>query len=148
MTKQQGVLFVPLVIVAGLLDRQLPARAPSKPARLLVPWFYFLAGFPLVVVPILYWDSLRWAVAPSPWDLGARNVGAVTLTNPAQWGERLRAWFDQAWYLQASYLAWLAVGGIVIAGLVVAIRHRAAFRGGDLRACWRSGPRVSLACMW
>lgn len=136
MTKQQGALFVPLVIAAGLFEERPPAYETVRPARSILPWLTFLAGFALVVLPVLYWDSLRWAVAPSPWDLGARNVGAVTLTNPAEWGQRLRAWLDQTWYLLAGNVAWLLVGGIMLVAAVTAVRRRVACTAGRK---WTSG---------
>ncbi len=53
MTKQQGLLFVPLVAACGLYARPRACRQPA-----------LAGGLAAVVLPILYWDSLRWAVAP------------------------------------------------------------------------------------
>ena len=61
----------------------------------------------IVIAPILYWDSLRWQVAPSPWDLGVRNYEAVTLLPPTQWLVRWAAWWPLLWHLVASNALWI-----------------------------------------
>ena len=107
MTKQQGLLFVPLVAALGAWElRGAGGKAILRSAGLC------LVGALLVTGPILYWDSLRWAVAPSPWDLGARNVGGVALAAPALWPARAQAWLALAGYLVAS--RWFAAGLLVV----------------------------------
>lgn len=113
MTKQQGLLFVPLVAACGLCAR------PKITASL-----RWLAGIAAVVLPILYWDSLRWAVAPSPWDLGATNVGGVVLLAPTAWIGRTESWFGLAWYLLASPWAWCAYAALLLLAAAIAWRHR------------------------
>ena len=81
MTKQQGVFFVPLalaVLIAGNPKAKAVATAILRVG----------GGLALTVLPILYWDSLRWAVAPSPWDLGVRNYGALEVLSIDQWPDR------------------------------------------------------------
>lgn len=108
MTKQQGLLFLPLVAALGGWElRHAGGKAILRGASL------FLVGVLLVIGPILYWDSLRWAVAPSPWDLGARNVGGVALAEPALWLGRGQASLTLAGYLVAS--DWLAAA-LILAG--------------------------------
>ncbi len=110
MTKQQGMLYVPLIGGALLL-------APRTSARPLgIAALHFLAGLLLVVLPLLYWDSLRWAVAPSPWDLGVRNYGALALAPPALWPARLAAWLPLLWELTASWAVWLGLGLLWLIG--------------------------------
>ena len=82
------------------------------------PWTLgarFVAGLALVALPILLWDSQRWAVAPSPWDLGARNVGPLALAASDLWAARLWAWAALAAPLQVNWLVWAgwaaAIGG-------------------------------------
>ena len=113
MTKQQGLLFVPLVAACALCAR--PKVAGS------LRW---LAGIATIVLPILYWDSLRWAVAPSPWDLGAANVGGVTLLAPQAWLGRAESWLGLVWYLLASPWAWGAYGVLLVLAAAIAWRHR------------------------
>ena len=122
MTKQQGLLFVPLVAACGLYAR--PKVAGS------LRW---VGGLAAVVLPILYWDSLRWAVAPSPWDLGATNVGGVALLAPAAWIGRAEGWLGLGWYLLASPGAWCAYGVLLVLATVGAWRRREA-RGSWLPA--------------
>jgi 4-amino-4-deoxy-L-arabinose transferase-like glycosyltransferase len=129
MTKQQGVLYMPLVL--GLLLQSQRQSVLYRPASPLLPGHYalrtthslrhifpitFLAGLTLIILPILYWDSLRWAVAPSPWDLGVRNYGALAFVPLIQWLPNLRDWLNLAWYLTASWWVWLA---LILAALLI-----------------------------
>ena len=114
MTKQQGLLFVPLVAACGLCAQ--PKVGGS------LRW---LAGSAVVVLPILYWDSLRWAVAPSPWDLGAANVGGVALLAPSAWFGRAESWLGLVWYLLASPWAWGAYAVLLLVGAAIAWRRPA-----------------------
>jgi hypothetical protein len=140
MTKQQGILYVPLVVGAVVSRWQVaggrgqgddgPQTADRRPQTtddgrrtthyaLRIPHSafripHFFIGLALVLVPILYWDSLRWAVAPSPWDLSVRNYGGFALAPPADWPSRLVEWGSILWYLAGSGVVWavvLAVGG-------------------------------------
>jgi 4-amino-4-deoxy-L-arabinose transferase-like glycosyltransferase len=115
MTKQQGLLYVPLVL--GLL---LVARARPGLGRALAR---FALGAALTAVPILLWDAARWAVAPSPWDLGARNYAALALAPPREWPARAAAWAPLLWELAGSWLAW-ALLALVAAWATVRARTR------------------------
>ncbi len=110
MTKQQAMLYVPLIGGALLLTSRISARPLGFAA------LHFLAGLLLIVLPLLYWDSLRWAVAPSPWDLGVRNYGALALASPALWPARLAAWLPLLWELTASWTVWLGLGLLWLIG--------------------------------
>lgn len=117
MTKQQGVLYVPLVI--GVLWCCHNWQTVGARSLLRHTWLWFIGGAVVVLAPILYWDSLRWAVAPSPWDLSVRNYGALQLLSPAAWGSRLVEWAKLLWYFTASWPVWLL---LVITGIVL-LRH-------------------------
>lgn len=113
MTKQQGVFYAPLVALA--LWWQPEAR---KTTVVLTFWWRFLLGILLVVAPIVYWDSTRWAVAPSPWDLSVRNYGGLALATADQWLPRAYEWTKLLWYLTASWPVWLILtGAILVASL-------------------------------
>ena len=143
MTKQQGVLYLPLVVGSLLLYSNQTEKpsfsldvakpiAPAQVSRTAIKnsvfgsarsiiqrrnrsgerarwqtFLHFALGMGIVIAPILYWDSLRWQVAPSPWDLGVRNYGAVTLLPPAQWLVRWAAWWPLLWHLVASNALWI-----------------------------------------
>ena len=113
MTKQQGLLIVPLVAACGLYARPKVAGG--------LRW---LAGSAAVVLPVLYWDSLRWAVAPSPWDLGVTNVGGVAPLAPSAWIGRAESWLGLVWYLLASPWAWGAYFTLLLAATAIAWRQR------------------------
>jgi len=116
MTKQQGVLFVPLVLGA------LPWRAQAENR---LPWrglLRFGGGLLWVVLPVLWWDSLRWTVAPSPWDIGAQNAAGFALAPVAVWLVRASEWAALSGLLLGGsriWLLWLAgtLGGAVTAAL-------------------------------
>jgi hypothetical protein len=116
MAKQQGLLFAPIIVVCALC----PPNRAHYPDLL-----RFLAGLAAVVLPILYWDSLRWTTAPSPWDLGATNVGGVTLLPISTWIERSSGWTALIWFLLASPWAWAIYTFGLLAAARVAWRRRA-----------------------
>lgn len=105
MTKQQGLFYLPLIAGAWVI-----AEAHSE-RRWVAGCARFLLGLGVVIGPILYWDSLRWAVAPSPWDLGARNYAALAWVAVQAWPERGRRWGELLWYLTASWPVWLMLAG-------------------------------------
>ncbi len=81
----------------------------------------FLCGLALSTLPVIWWDSRRWATAPSPWDLSVRNYGGLALIPPDQWVERLQAWWPIVWQIMASSAAWIVfalamLGAAAIAG--------------------------------
>ncbi|MCC9076278.1 glycosyltransferase family 39 protein [Litorilinea aerophila] len=121
MTKQQGLLYAPLIL-AVLAFAPASAREAVSPSSRLAGLGrrlgLALVGTGLVVLPIVYWDSLRWDVAPSPWDLSVRHYGGLTLTHPADWLGRLRAWSELAWYLAAGRLPWAGWALLAAAGLL------------------------------
>ena len=134
MTKQQGVFFVPLalaIMVAGNPKAKAVATASLRT----------VGGLALSVLPILYWDSLRWAVAPSPWDLGVRNYGELALLSISQWPDRIASIADLLWYLTASHIVWMTlVGALVLAVVNV--------RGKRLSFPQRSTVFGVLLCGW
>ncbi|MCL4859473.1 MAG: glycosyltransferase family 39 protein [Caldilineaceae bacterium] len=107
MTKQQGLFYAPL-IVATLFAQSIAPTSAGRVARF-GALGRFGVGLLFVTAPIVYWDSLRWQVAPSPWDLGVRNYGALALLPPDAWMERLQSWTELAWHLTASWPLWLAL---------------------------------------
>jgi len=119
MTKQQGLLFVPLV-VGGLWAAAPPdGRTWSAVGRLLLRMG---AGAALVIAPILYWDSLRWAVAPSPWDLSTRTYAALALLPPMEWPSRAAEWGELVWHLAGSWPAWALAASIWLGGVLAGRR--------------------------
>lgn len=141
MTKQQGVLFVPLVLGAILIQQwadsrestrkrgKIPGSKVQSPelrdeladfglrtldsGLFLRQFIRCLIGFLLIVLPILFWDSQRWAVAPSPWDLGVRNYAQMQIVPIHTWWPRTRQWLDLVWYFSASHLVWIGAAFLV-----------------------------------
>ncbi|MFN8490817.1 MAG: glycosyltransferase family 39 protein [Caldilineaceae bacterium] len=126
MTKQQGVLYAPLVM--GVLA-QSKWRVAGGGWRVTRSSLAFLAGLCVIVLPIVYWDSLRWAVAPSPWDLSIRHYGELKIAPPWQWLPRLSTWTGLVWYLTASWLLW----GMLV--MLVAYKFYVDWRNKPLSPC-------------
>jgi hypothetical protein len=151
MTKQQGLLYLPVVLALALQGRQWGERIHHKERKerkerkgqsgeevrfrvrflpllstaytLLPPFGFTLLGMAAVVLPILLWDSTRWAVAPSPWDLATRTYAPLALAPWTAWLPRLLAWSELLWYLAARAVVWLVAAVLwVAAGLSAARR--------------------------
>lgn len=119
MTKQQGLLYIPLIAVIPFVISFCSVDSGRQQTSLSNTCGRILTGASLVVVPLLVGDSLRWAVAPSPWDLSMRNYGAITLLSLDAWFWRAREWADQLWYLVGGNLPLLviAVGTLGLSAL-------------------------------
>lgn len=102
MTKQQSVFFIPLALAVLIVGN---GKAKAVAGAILRVG----GGLALTVVPVVYWDSLRWAVAPSPWDLGVRNYGALGLLPLDQWPDRVARIADLLWYLTANQIVWIVL---------------------------------------
>ncbi len=120
-TKQQGVLFLPLVLAVLLLSQ--PQSAPRGTSEALsrrrLAWRW-LNGFAIVAVAVLWWDSLRWQWMPSYWDRSAQTYGGLALAldagltqRLAQWGELLSYGFGWPFWLAAAGLVFWAAASVV-----------------------------------
>jgi 4-amino-4-deoxy-L-arabinose transferase-like glycosyltransferase len=113
MTKQQGLLYAPLVV--GLLCVPHVTRK-HKWAEL----GYALLGMASVVLPIVWWDSQRWATAPSPWALAQETYAPLAWVAPQDWLARWDAWRAILWYLGGSWTVWtlllVALGVAAVSG--------------------------------
>ncbi len=114
MTKQQGLLYIPIIVAVLSLQLTIDNCQLSIVNCLSARLPRLFLGLILVMAPILYWDSRRWAVAPSPWDLSARNYGALAWLPPAQWGDRVIAWGEWLWYFGASWWVWSLLGMMLL----------------------------------
>ena len=132
MTKQQGVLYGPLVI-GGLMLKGRKVRGEERITPLLPlaarRSLTFLGGLCLIILPIVYWDSLRWAVAPSPWDLSVRHYGELKIAPFGHWLQHLATWSGLAWYLTASWLLW----GVLV--MLLAYKFYGEWRNKPLSSC-------------
>ncbi len=130
MSKQQGVLYAPLVLGVlalalwqdkktrlrhalnqtgqgeGETGRRVEKEITDHGSRTTHDALRTLVGFLLIAAPILLWDSLRWTVAPSPWDWSVRNYAPLRLVPVGEWLQRAQQWGQQLWYLTASWPMW------------------------------------------
>ena len=152
MTKQQGLFYVPLVIVL-LMGAPLRALLKSFWSRIAgvfattlrddnASWSgwsklgWAVIGAALIVMPILWWDSQRWAVAPSPWALALQTYAPLRWLPPQQWLARGEVWTHWLWYLGGSWTVWAMLGAALSVAMVNVWPGR------------NSSPRVSLILAW
>ncbi len=122
-TKQQGLLFVPLVVVIAarrlmaekpgfFAPQRLPGyrKCPQWPGfvvhRIPKTWFlvglFFASGFLAVMAPVAWWDSLRWRLQPNYFEQSLISYGGLAWADPAQLAERLGDWAGILRYITAS----------------------------------------------
>ncbi|MGA9351207.1 MAG: glycosyltransferase family 39 protein [Anaerolineae bacterium] len=130
-TKQQGLLFVPLAVVIAACRHRPPPLAspptetgrqgdgetrskvgflpvtPSPPLLVSVggglkEGLFFTLGFLAVMVPVAWWDSLRWRLQPNYFEQSLISYGGLALVDPAQLVERLGDWAEILHYITAS----------------------------------------------
>ncbi len=100
-TKQQGLLFLPLIVGVGALR-----TANSRNVRI---WLRFGAGFGLIAAAVLGWDLAR-AQRPGFWEQGLISYGGLGWSfdfaqdklQPAALAERAVAWLRLTGYFWAS----------------------------------------------
>lgn len=85
-TKQQGILFVPLVAATGWIVSEKQRRAWDI-ARMAL-------GLLSVMLVLTGWDALRWQVRTSFWEQSAVSHGPLHLVNRWELGERLTDWSE------------------------------------------------------
>ena len=85
-----------------------------------------LLGAALIILPVLWWDSQRWAVAPSPWALALQTYAPLAWLPPSQWLARGEVWSQWLWYLGGSWTVWLMLGAALTVALGIAGRRRSA----------------------
>ena len=152
-TKQQGLLFLPLVVGVGLLapPRHAPAGA-SRPGIWNSRWLRFALAFALVAAGAVAWDLAR-VQRPGFFEQGLISYGGLGPAQPQDLGERAVAWLGlvgdfwvSPWFyglLAAGLLAWLAGG--LLAGWPAASRVDlllAGFLLGFLSLHWLVGFQV------
>lgn len=93
-TKQQGLLFLPLVV---LLAPKLPR--PARPRK--SDWLRFALGFALVTGAVLWWDAAR-DQRPGFWEQSFISYGGLGPAQPTALGERAVEWLRLVGYFWAS----------------------------------------------
>ena len=144
-TKQQGLLFMPLLLavlwfsvradaaarLAGMTGRKLkgddhPAGVVRNPhsggltvRRHVWRW---LNGFAIVAVAVLWWDSLRWQWMPSYWDRSAQTYGGLALALDSGLPQRLAQWGELMGY-GFGWPLWLALAALSLWAAAAAQRR-------------------------
>jgi len=108
-TKQQGILFVPLVVATRWIAGQRGRDDFSGPERQIVTsrtWDMIKAGLGFLSVMLLLtgWDALRWQRRASFWEQSAISHGPLHLVSWWELGERLAGWSELLAYIFGSPL--------------------------------------------
>ena len=145
-TKQQGLLFLPLLLAvlwfsvrrdacAGLgrgdasaalsmtggdASAALSMTGKSGPTVRRALWRW-LNGFAIVAVAVLWWDSLRWQWMPSYWERGAQTYGGLALALDAGLPHRLAQWGELLGYA-FGWPLWLALAAGLLWALYTVLR--------------------------
>jgi 4-amino-4-deoxy-L-arabinose transferase-like glycosyltransferase len=122
-SKQQGLLGIPLVLGVLALEAVERAGSMAKPRSvrgLLVRYVLAaVAGFLIIFVPLMYWDSLRWVNRPSFWDRSLQTYGGLQLAEPRDWLNRMAAWMHQgAYFYGPTPVTLLLVGLATLPGIL------------------------------
>ncbi|MDY7040064.1 MAG: glycosyltransferase family 39 protein [Chloroflexota bacterium] len=96
-TKQQGVLFVPLVLSGGIVF-----QVSSPRFRVLHGLALFVMGFALPMSVVTLWDAQRWHLQPSYFEKGLTSYGGLLFAPFAELGGRLGQWLGWLGYFTAS----------------------------------------------
>lgn len=152
-TKQQGLLFLPLVVTVGVLSTTDAQKASIGPqldethgdsptaGRILTGlqhiwsqrWLRFFLGFGLVVAATLGWDAARLQ-RPGFFEQSLISYGGLGPAQPADLGERSVQWLHLAGTFWAS--PWF--NALLLGGL-------AAWALGGLVGWWPGWTRIDLA---
>ncbi len=102
-------------------------------------------GVVLILAPVTWWDSLRWATRPSFWDRSLTTYGGLTLAPLAQWPQRAGEWGTVLGYLFGLPLLSAGVLALALAAAVHAVRR---IRAGKPRTRFFVGvsPQRALRC--
>jgi len=108
-TKQQGILFVPLVVATRWITSQRGRGDFSESARQIVIsriWDMIKVGLGFLSVMLLLtgWDALRWQRQASFWEQSAISHGPLHLVRWWELGERLTGWSELLAYIFGSPL--------------------------------------------
>lgn len=96
-TKQQGIFFLPLLVLAGIWRERFHPQQDAPAARrglgrLLRPWWARgAAGFLLAFAPALVWDLAR-VRRPEYFAQSLISYGGLALAPLSEWGERAAGW--------------------------------------------------------
>jgi 4-amino-4-deoxy-L-arabinose transferase-like glycosyltransferase len=83
-TKQQGLLFLPLVVAIGVVGS-------GRSSRSILAWLRFVAAFAAVAGAAFWWDAAR-VQRPGFWTQGLVSYGSLGLAGPEVWAERAHDW--------------------------------------------------------
>jgi hypothetical protein len=131
-TKQQGLLFLPLVITFGLLSGRRLGSPDPKPRRIWLRWLLFALGFAVVLGGVIAWDQAR-EQRPGFFDQSVASYGGLGFASVPDLGHRALEWLRLMGYFWVS--PWLSglllvlLGAWAITSAVRMKRHRSSRTG-------------------
>ena len=126
-TKQQGLLFLPLVCAVGLAPGTRPEHStaaaggpageePRAPNRQWLPWLSFFLGFALVAGAIFGWDLARQQRPGFFWQ-SVISYGGLRLAPLSEWADRARSWLGLVRdFWSSPWTNALLLGALLVAG--------------------------------
>ncbi len=126
-TKQQGILFAPLVLAGGWatvqnpldLSRDIALREPHPLTESISTrhhvWSVARMGLGFLSVALLFtgWDALRWRAQASFWEQSVISHGPLHLVKWWELGERLAGWSELLGYTFGSPV----LNGVLLLGV-------------------------------
>jgi 4-amino-4-deoxy-L-arabinose transferase-like glycosyltransferase len=115
-TKQQGLFFLPLIVIVGRLSKgRLPKSGvpTARPRRWKSGWVGFVLGFAATAAVVLWWDGARMQ-RPGFVVQSLLSYGGLAPVQPEALGARALEWLRLAGYFWAS--AWFDT--LLVAALV------------------------------
>ncbi len=127
-TKQQGLLFLPLVLFSGAsaLHR---VPGPRRQGHRWMPWLLFLVGFGAVIGGMGAWDQAR-DQRPGFFEQSVISYGGLRFAPLSELGDRARSWLQLAedfWpspWLKGLFLS--ALAALACAAGLAGLRRRGA----------------------
>ncbi len=96
-TKQQGLLFLPLIVAGSIA-----VRASDSRPRVWRKLAALATGCAVPMALVTLWDAQRWHVQPSYFEKGLTSYGGLMLAPVSEWSLRLRQWLTWLQYFTAS----------------------------------------------
>ena len=93
-TKQQGLLFLPLVLFSGALALQ-RVPGPRRQGHRWIPWLLFLVGFGAVIGGMSAWDQAR-DQRPGFFEQSVISYGGLRFAPFSELADRARSWLKLA----------------------------------------------------
>ncbi len=165
-TKQNALLFIPLILLALPLGRhpsaiqvrlariRARARAGQRKALTLMDWILPMItaglGFWYLWYKVWQWDGWRILPAEIPdfWTQSWHSYGGLTLVAATDWPARLQAWWQVWRWWGGSFAGTFLIAALALVAVWVAFRRLRGRNRGDAEASHPFGDGSAVAEYW